>query len=186
MLKFYLQALIQSAQRIYEKREGSGARSGSGSLPMTNGSGSPTLLWTFPDSKIGGGLCFQTLYAGDWNNEKSVPGIEDLEPLLQVFFYYFMVIVCIYECWMYLWRDLIPFVSQVMNRVYWMIYRGPGFLAVVWFGSSPTPPPIPHPHEQVVSLSPSSCVLPVELTLGRGGGAGREPNHTTARKPGPL
>jgi hypothetical protein len=26
----------------------------------------------------------QTLYAGDWNNEKTVPGIEDLEPKLQV------------------------------------------------------------------------------------------------------
>jgi hypothetical protein len=27
---------------------------------------------------------------------------------------------------------------------YWMIYRGPGFLAVVWFGSSltPFPPPV--------------------------------------------
>ena len=24
---------------------------------------------------------------------------------------------------------------------YWMIYRGPGFLAFVWFGSSPTPSP---------------------------------------------
>ncbi len=31
------------------------------------------------------------------------------------------------------------------TREYWMIYRGPGFLAVLWFGSSPTPslPPIP-------------------------------------------
>ncbi len=26
---------------------------------------------------------------------------------------------------------------------YWMIYRGPGFLAFVWFGSSPTPSPPP-------------------------------------------
>jgi hypothetical protein len=33
---FILQALFQSSQHIYEKREGSG----SGSLPMTNGSGS--------------------------------------------------------------------------------------------------------------------------------------------------
>jgi hypothetical protein len=33
-----LQALFQSAQHIYEKREGSGA--GSGSAPLTNGSGS--------------------------------------------------------------------------------------------------------------------------------------------------
>jgi hypothetical protein len=29
---------------------------------------------------------------------------------------------------------------------YWMIYRGPGFLAVVWFGSTPTSfPPLPSP-----------------------------------------
>ncbi len=25
------------------------------------------------------------------------------------------------------------------SREYWMIYRGPGFLAIVWFGSSSTP-----------------------------------------------
>jgi hypothetical protein len=25
---------------------------------------------------------------------------------------------------------------------YWMIHRGPAFLAVVLFGSSPTPPPL--------------------------------------------
>ncbi len=30
------------------------------------------------------------------------------------------------------------------HRQYWTIYRGPGFVAVVWFGSSPTasPPPL--------------------------------------------
>jgi hypothetical protein len=43
-LNFILQALFQSAQHIYEKREGSGAGSGSGassgSVPLTNGSGS--------------------------------------------------------------------------------------------------------------------------------------------------
>ncbi len=27
------------------------------------------------------------------------------------------------------------------TREYWMIYKKPGFLAVLWFGSSPTPPP---------------------------------------------
>jgi hypothetical protein len=27
----------------------------------------------------------------------------------------------------------------IWSREYWMIYRGPGFLAVAWFGSSPTP-----------------------------------------------
>ncbi len=31
----------------------------------------------------------------------------------------------------------------VRARGYWMIYRGPGFLDVVWFGSSPSPRPSP-------------------------------------------
>jgi hypothetical protein len=29
----------------------------------------------------------------------------------------------------------------LITREYWMIYRGPGFLTVVWFGSSPAPFP---------------------------------------------
>ncbi len=32
--------------------------------------------------------------------------------------------------------------AWVYIREYWMIYRGPSFLAVVWFGSSPTPFPL--------------------------------------------
>jgi hypothetical protein len=42
---FTLQALCQSAQHLYEKREGSGARSGF--IPLTNGSGSgrPKNIW---------------------------------------------------------------------------------------------------------------------------------------------
>ena len=62
------------------------------------------------------------------------------------------------------------------------IYRVPGFPPVVWFGT----PPLPS-RQHVVSLSQTSCVSPVELTDGMGGGGGRkEPNHMTARKPGPL
>ncbi len=34
-------------------------------------------------------------------------------------------------------------VSLGRSRDCWMIYRGPCFLAVVWFGSSPPPPPSP-------------------------------------------
>ncbi len=41
------------------------------------------------------------------------------------------------------------------------------------------PPPPPSSRHQVVSLSESSCVSPVDLV-------GEEPNHTTTREPGPL
>jgi hypothetical protein len=68
------------------------------------------------------------------------------------------------------------------NKEYWMIYRGPGFLAVVWFGSSTM-----HPlsRQKFVSLSQSSCVSPVELTDGRGGleGVGEEPNYKKKSNP---
>ncbi len=53
------------------------------------------------------------------------------------------------------------------------------------------PPPLLLTRQQVVSLSQSSCVPSVEFTDGRergrgGEGRGKELNHTTARKPGPL
>ncbi len=67
-----------------------------------------------------------------------------------------------------------------------MYHRGPGFLVVVLFGSSPTPFP-PLSGQQDVYLSQSFCVSPIELSeMGEGGEVGTEPNHTTARKPGPL
>ncbi len=62
-------------------------------------------------------------------------------------------------------------------REYLMNYGGTGFLAV---GSSPPPPPT----RQKVSLS-LAVFLFVAGAYRRGGGAGEEPNHTTARKPGP-
>jgi len=34
---------------------------------------------------------------------------------------------------------------STQTREFWIIYRGPGFLAVVWFGSSPPPPPLSRP-----------------------------------------
>ncbi len=54
-----------------------------------------------------------------------------------------------------------------LYRQDWMINRGPGFLAVIWFGSTPTPFPLSH--QQVATLSQSSCVSLIELTDGRGG-----------------
>jgi hypothetical protein len=49
-----------------------------------------------------------------------------------------------------------------------MIYRGAGCLAVIWFGSSPTPFPLNS--RQIISLSQSSCVSLAELTDERAGG----------------
>jgi hypothetical protein len=62
-------------------------------------------------------------------------------------------------------------------------YRGPGFLAVVRFCSSPTSST--DPSARYISLSQSSCVSPVELTGKRRGGGGAK-NHTAARKTGPI
>ncbi len=61
------------------------------------------------------------------------------------------------------------------------------FLAVVWFGSTPILPP-----RRVSQLSLFLChpvCRPQNLLRGDGGGEGqgaKSPNHTTARKPGPL
>ncbi len=52
-----------------------------------------------------------------------------------------------------------------------MICRGSGFLAVVRFGPSPTPL-TPIFRQQIVSLSQSFCVSPVEHTNGGKGGWG--------------
>ncbi len=74
-----------------------------------------------------------------------------------------------------------------MRREYRMIYRGPGFLATVIWLARPPPPALPPPREQVVSLSQPSSLLPCRACWHyRGEWAGEEPNHTTARRPGPL
>ncbi len=75
-----------------------------------------------------------------------------------------------------------------VSRVYWMIYRGRGFLAVVGMIRL-----LAHPH---LSSLPSATCLSFSVFLfiagrdywreGGGGGGVEEPNHTTARKPGPL
>jgi hypothetical protein len=64
-----------------------------------------------------------------------------------------------------------------------MIYRGPGFLSIVRFGSSP------HPSALSASSASDNIQEVLErdnLVMGDGGGDGEEPNRTTARKPGPL
>ncbi len=74
------------------------------------------------------------------------------------------------------------------HKVHSMIYRGPGFLAVVSFWSQSTYIfRVPHVCQKVFSLSQSSCVAPVNLADGWGGGdrVGEEPNYTTVRKPSP-
>ncbi len=80
-----------------------------------------------------------------------------------------MPIVCL--------ENTIILLLLLVLREYWMIYRGPGFLAVVWFGSSHTP-------------TPSSVAMLDRRHTGslrkRDGRGGRE-DHTIGRtKPGPL
>ncbi len=58
---------------------------------------------------------------------------------------------------------------KVGGREYCMIYRRQEFLRS--YASAPRTP-LPLSHQQVVSLSQSSSVLPVEFTDGRGGGGG--------------
>ncbi len=58
----------------------------------------------------------------------------------------------------------------------WMIYGGPGFLAVVWFGSSPTPPPPPSVSStrKTGRLRRTGRLRKSEnLLKGEGGGGGR-------------
>ena len=72
-----------------------------------------------------------------------------------------------------------------LNREYWMIYREPGFLAVVWFSSSPTPSP---PLVSKLDRRHTERLRNKRQLFDRRGGkgVGEEPNNTTARKPGPL
>jgi hypothetical protein len=67
-----------------------------------------------------------------------------------------------------------------------MICRGPGFLAVVLFGPSPTLQ-APSPLSKLDGRHTKKTEKERRLADGRGGdGLGEEPNYTTVRKPGPL
>ncbi len=61
-------------------------------------------------------------------------------------------------------------------REYWKIYRGPDFLAVIWFGSSPTP------FSMLARWHTGRLRKRDNLPRWRW----EEPNHTMPRKPGPL
>ncbi len=76
-------------------------------------------------------------------------------------------------------RERIP--EWAGGTEYWMIYRRPGFLAVAWFASRP-----PLSSASCISFSVFLCVPDRAWGGGGGGGMGVDPNHTTARKPGPL
>ncbi len=66
---------------------------------------------------------------------------------------------------------------------YWMVYGRPGFLDVVWFGSSPPPPPI----SKLDWRDTRRLRKRDNLQGGDGGeGGGGAKNHRMARKPGPL
>ncbi len=56
---------------------------------------------------------------------------------------------------------------KCQNREYWMIYRGPSFLAVL------PPPPLPCPSENCLSFSVFLCVVRSSLLTVRGGLRGR-------------
>jgi hypothetical protein len=80
------------------------------------------------------------------------------------------------------WKDA-HFVFRlvlVMDSEYYMIYRGPVFLAVVLFGSSPTLPVSKLDCRHTGRLRKRDKLLTGE---GGGKGVGEESNHTTARKP---
>ncbi len=82
-----------------------------------------------------------------------------------------------------MWETLLE--TLLLRREYCMIYRGPGFLAVVWDGSSTTHLPSILPSATFLSFS----VSPVKLTDRRGvGGRGcsRSQIIQPGRNPGPL
>ncbi len=81
--------------------------------------------------------------------------------------------------------DLIRSTRLDLIREYWTIYRRPGFLAVVWCGSTPTPCP-PLPSVSSISNTQEDWERVATCWWERGKGVGVEPNHTTTKKPGPL
>ncbi len=70
--------------------------------------------------------------------------------------------------------------SDWFSKEYWMIYRGPGFLSVVWFGSSPHPlnPPPTSPVSKLDWRHTGRLKKERQLADGWGGGWGAESYHS--------
>ncbi len=89
---------------------------------------------------------------------------------------------CMISCTVKNVRDPRKWSICFYTREYWMIYRGPGFLAVIRL--------LPRPFLRLMSascLSYSVFLWDAGRAYWREKGVGEEPNHTTARKkPGPL
>ncbi len=66
-----------------------------------------------------------------------------------------------------------------------MIYSGPGFLSVVWFDSYPSPS-CPPPPVNKLNRRNTGRLRKRDNLLAGGEVWGEEPNHTIARKSGPL
>ncbi len=66
-----------------------------------------------------------------------------------------------------------------VSREYWIIYRGTGFLAVVWFGSLPTPSP---PLLSVTSTGAHRKTEKKRQLADRRGWRGWERSHITRRR----
>jgi hypothetical protein len=74
---------------------------------------------------------------------------------------------------------------NVCTRDYSMIYRGPGFLAIAMVWLHLQYPPSSSPLRKLGRKHTGRLRKRDNLLTGKGR-RGEEPNHTTARKPGPL
>ncbi len=68
-------------------------------------------------------------------------------------------------------------------REYWMVYRKPGFLAVIWLYPHPLPP---SPATISTDDTPEDCERETTCWRERGEGLREVPNHTTVKKLGHL
>ncbi len=69
-----------------------------------------------------------------------------------------------------IWKGVTRRNKEGASREYWMIYRTPGFLTFLWFGTSPTPsPPSPAIKLSLLLSFPVCCRSSLLLGGGRGG-----------------